>query len=140
MDLNVSRQFPSAQQTKKARRANAGHNQVTHITESVDSIIWWFPALARFEVAHSSSLSPEYFAKQASIGSIMIAKYLGERAGVRGLMRSRIPPLPSPLPLEFAEDLTVLKAIGANSWGRGNNSATSKLTLRVSIGQKTVWS
>ena len=60
---------------------------------------------ASFEVAHFGPLSPEYFAKYSLQRLVRDAKYLGERAGVRGQKRHRVPPLPNPLPLEFAEIL-----------------------------------
>jgi hypothetical protein len=44
------------------------------------------PPLALFEVALSSSLSPECLANKGIYAMILIVQYLGERAGERGVV------------------------------------------------------
>ncbi len=102
-------------------------------------VSWSCPSLARFEVAHFGPLSPEYFAKYSLQRLVGDAKYLGERAGVRGQKRHRVPPLP----LEFAEILNSMDHHSREFLGeRGqvrNFKTRKRGTLRWTLVQVHWW-
>ena len=84
---------------------------------------------ASFDVPLFRPLSPEYFAKKGINLIGLAAKYLGERAGVRGLKRRQLPPHPNPLPLEFAVNAKRMEMPFARILGERGQSAQLQSAL-----------